>query len=73
VGVFREGGGYVCLCAGFEFGEGRCFFTSYQKSVDKLIAYGAEDRDFRFPLNTVRGSGGSRSHRHSGHPRPSCA
>lgn len=30
---------------------GRCFFTSYQKAVDKLEEYGAADRDFTYPLN----------------------
>lgn len=32
---------------------GRCFFTSYQKSVDKLEDAGAIDNDLHYPFNTV--------------------
>ncbi|KAJ1474836.1 hypothetical protein T484DRAFT_1910747 [Baffinella frigidus] len=33
--------------------SGRCFFSAYQKSVEKLENYGAADRDFHYPLNTM--------------------
>jgi len=32
---------------------GRCFYTSYQRSCEKLVEANAVDNDFHFPLNTV--------------------